>query len=590
MRNWSVTNRFLLSIIVFVFPLTAMVYLLYLAANEQALFSKKELDGIEILEEVYTFQNKIADRHFRAVLDNKDFSSDEVSDFKSQADSLLKKLDLSEKSTIVFMNSLGKYLKADISEKKGGGRFLLFQQQVDALEEIVADRFNIVLDPDLDSFYAMELMIVAIPKMRQQYLQLAQIIGNSNEVLYELQKDRLISTMSVYEENVRKIISNLDKIKNEDKAFYGELAEFQRQHPQYQESIRDQMRRVYGLMMNPDATLQNRGKSTQEIADLLNQADRLLDNIHQNFRGFVGARLTEILKQRDKKLYLSLISVLIAVLFSGYLGFTIKKTFSVFQEAVAKLKEQVDSSIEIGNSLSGAASRVSESSSGQAAAIEETSASLEEISSMVNTTTENSQAARSLAQAAQSHAFHGQQEMSGLLSSMREISASSQKIEEIIKIIDDIAFQTNLLALNASVEAARAGEHGKGFAVVADAVRSLAQKSAESAKETGSLISDSIAKIHRGHQNAEKSGKAMSLILESIDKVSSLNNEIAGASQEQLAGVQQISRAISDLEKLTLENSEISRQTQDFSQASLQQAEEVKRIISTLEGELKGAG
>lgn len=137
---------------------------------------------------------------------------------------------------------------------------------------------------------------------------------------------------------------------------------------------------------------------------------------------------------------------------------------------------------------------------------------------------------------------------------MSEISQSSKKIEEIISVIDDIAFQTNLLALNAAVEAARAGEQGKGFAVVAEAVRALAQRSASSAKDISSLIKDSVSQVDRGSKIADSSGEVLSNIVSSIKKVSDLNNEIAAASSEQTTGIQQISKAMNQLDQASQSN------------------------------------
>ncbi|WII72047.1 methyl-accepting chemotaxis protein [Bdellovibrio sp. 22V] len=211
---------------------------------------------------------------------------------------------------------------------------------------------------------------------------------------------------------------------------------------------------------------------------------------------------------------------------------------------VASAVEQLN---EAGNSLS-------QSSTEAAASLEETVAALEEMSSMVQMNSDNAKQAAALSASSRDSAEHGEKEIQSLIQSMTEISQSSKKIEEIIHVIDDIAFQTNLLALNAAVEAARAGEQGKGFAVVAEAVRSLAQRSAASAKDISSLIKDSVSQIERGSDIADQSGAVLTNIVTSIKKVSDLNNEIAAASAEQTTGIQQISKAMNQLDQASQSN------------------------------------
>ena len=172
---------------------------------------------------------------------------------------------------------------------------------------------------------------------------------------------------------------------------------------------------------------------------------------------------------------------------------------------------------------------------------------------------------------------------------MTDISKSSKKIEEIINVIDDIAFQTNLLALNAAVEAARAGEQGKGFAVVAEAVRNLAQRSSAAAKDITVLIKESVEKIGHGSKIADQSGTVLKNIVGSVKKVSDLNNEIASASAEQSNGISQISKAMNELDNATQQNAASSEETAASSEEMSAQAIELQVLVEELSQVIDGS-
>jgi hypothetical protein len=247
---------------------------------------------------------------------------------------------------------------------------------------------------------------------------------------------------------------------------------------------------------------------------------------------------------------------------------------------------QVTAAIE---QLSAAGQSLSQSSTQAAASLEETVASLEEMTSMVNLNSDNAKQAAALSTASRESAERGQTEIQSLVTSMVDISKSSRKIEEIINVIDDIAFQTNLLALNAAVEAARAGEQGKGFAVVAEAVRTLAQRSAEAAKDITTLIKDSVDQIDRGTKIADKSGTVMSDIVNSVKKVADLAAEISTGSSEQTTGIQQISKAMNHLDSSSQSNAasseEIASTAEEISSQSMQMQKMMEDLGMMVTGE-----
>ncbi|VWC18675.1 methyl-accepting chemotaxis sensory transducer [Burkholderia aenigmatica] len=190
----------------------------------------------------------------------------------------------------------------------------------------------------------------------------------------------------------------------------------------------------------------------------------------------------------------------------------------------------------------------------QAASLEETAASMEELTATVRQNTDSARAASALADAALEATSHGGGVVDSVIDRMRGIAQSSGRIAEIISVIDGIAFQTNILALNAAVEAARAGEQGRGFAVVAGEVRSLAQRSAQSAKEIKALIEDSVAQINGGAELVERAGDAMRTVSTSITRVVQTMSEITSASVEQSVGIEQVNQAVTQMDQLTQQN------------------------------------
>ncbi len=190
----------------------------------------------------------------------------------------------------------------------------------------------------------------------------------------------------------------------------------------------------------------------------------------------------------------------------------------------------------------------------QASALEETAASMEELGSTVRQNADNARTANQLAMNASSVASQGGEVVAEVVETMKGINASSSKIADIISVIDGIAFQTNILALNAAVEAARAGEQGRGFAVVAGEVRSLAQRSAEAAKEIKSLITASVERVEQGTVLVDKAGATMTEVVTAIRRVTDIMGEISAASSEQSAGVGQVGEAVTQMDQATQQN------------------------------------
>jgi methyl-accepting chemotaxis protein len=229
--------------------------------------------------------------------------------------------------------------------------------------------------------------------------------------------------------------------------------------------------------------------------------------------------------------------------------------------------------------LSGAASHLASGSQEQAASLEETAASLEEITATVKQNAANAREASQLAGTSRDAAARGGQVVSAAVASMQEITKASRRIADIITVIDEIAFQTNLLALNAAVEAARAGEQGRGFAVVAAEVRNLAQRSAGAAREIKTLIHDSVAKVDEGSQLVDRSGKTLEEIVQAAKRVADIVAEIAAASAEQSSGIDQVNRAVTQMDQVTQDNAAQTEELSSTAHALAGQAAELLALV-----------
>ena len=233
--------------------------------------------------------------------------------------------------------------------------------------------------------------------------------------------------------------------------------------------------------------------------------------------------------------------------------------------------------------------QLAEGASQQAASIEETSASLEQMYSMTRLNADNAGLANQLMKETRETVSQACMSMEKLTSSMGEISRSSEETSRIIKTIDEIAFQTNLLALNAAVEAARAGEAGAGFAVVADEVRNLAMRSAEAAKTTAGLIEGTVTRVREGSGLVEKTDGEFRKVTASVEKSSGLVDEISAASGEQAQGIEQINKSVSQMDRIVQQNASNAEQSASASDKMNNSAEKMKELVGELVSLVSGS-
>jgi len=346
-------------------------------------------------------------------------------------------------------------------------------------------------------------------------------------------------------------------------------------------------RRALRAVANGELDQPVEAPGTNELSELLGAVDDMRRQLLER-----AAREQRMSAEQER--VIGDMSRVLSALAAGQLTETID---GQYEGAFAKLKEDANTTvaklIEVTAQLNAradqVASDVSQVSAGslnlsqrieeQAASLEETAASMEEMTATVTQNSDNAQQANQLVVRAREQAEEGGSIVGSTVVAMQAINESGKRISDIIRVIDDIAFQTNLLALNAAVEAARAGEQGRGFAVVAGEVRNLASRSAEAAKEIKALIEDSVQKVEEGSRLVNASGKSLEAIVSSGKKVSDIMAEIAAASRQQSAGIEQVNQAVTQMDEMTQQNASLVEETATASDSMEEQVGELRRLV-----------
>jgi methyl-accepting chemotaxis protein len=266
----------------------------------------------------------------------------------------------------------------------------------------------------------------------------------------------------------------------------------------------------------------------------------------------------------------------------------VNSTLDMIVEPIIAVTEAVETITTAANEISSGNSDLSARTEQQASSLEQTAASMEELASTVKQNAENAKQANQLALTASGVAVKGGEVVNEVVATMSAINESAKKIEDIISVIDGIAFQTNILALNAAVEAARAGEQGRGFAVVAGEVRNLAQRSASAAKEIKELITDSVNKTTEGTKLVENAGSTMEEVVSSVQRVADIISEISAASTEQTTGIDQVNQAVTSMDETTQQNAALVEEAAAAAESLVDQANQLADAISQfkLEGKI----
>ncbi len=263
----------------------------------------------------------------------------------------------------------------------------------------------------------------------------------------------------------------------------------------------------------------------------------------------------------------------------GSLLTALKNLGEALRSVVTEVRQSADTLASASAEISAGNSDLSQRTEEQASSLEETASSMEELTSTVRQNADNAIEANRLAAGSSESAAQGGVAVGQVVHAMQEITTSSRKINDIISVVDEIAFQTNLLALNAAVEAARAGDQGRGFAVVAGEVRALAQRSAGAAKEIKALIGTSVGKVEEGTQLVDQAGTTLNQLIEGVRKVGELIAEISAASQEQSSGIDQVNKAITQMDEVTQQNAAMVEEMAASSRSLEEQAAALRELV-----------
>jgi len=482
--------------------------------------------------------------------------------------------------------------------------FALHTAHVDAIMALIGqatDGSNLTLDPDLDTFYLMDGSLAALPTLVEAAAKLRGVsaaVAASGKPASEEQQHVMIASAVATELFEGRVAAALDKV-------YGAHANYKAEF-----NTQDLLPQLHSFR---DTALAGKSDATTLIA----RGSAVVDGM-SSLQGRMIEHLDELLKVRVdgmvRQRNVIMTAVGLALALGGYLFYSfylvtqgglneVKRHLvamtggdlttspnpwgkdeaaalmlslhdmqASLRQIVSRVRDSSESIVHASSEIASASLDLSARTEETAANLEESASSMEEIAATVKHTADNVHQAAGVAAANSQSAARGGAVIAEVVSTMQDINASSRQISDIIGTIDGIAFQTNILALNAAVEAARAGEQGRGFAVVASEVRSLAQRSAQAAREIKTLITKSVEKVESGAKVVQGAGETMQELVGNARRMNDLLSEISTAATEQSSGVAQVGSSVNDLDRMTQQNAALVEETAAAASALKDQA------------------
>ncbi|HYX31574.1 MAG TPA: methyl-accepting chemotaxis protein [Oligoflexus sp.] len=604
--RWSFSQKLMLANLAYLLPCAVLVFFLVKEKNAQLEFSAKEKMGLEFQRPLTNLLLHIGQHKTltRAYLKGEPGSKERLESMRNQIDSDFGNLDEVESrlgQDLGFtdqdlgarkrINSSPKILKTNwqtlVDKLKQANQEELFERHDQLLDDVmnavthVGDSSNLILDPDLDSYYIMDITLLALPKAFTHIQQTMNFLQNQtwDQTGTDKNVSLQLSTFAFQlKDTTSRISGDIQTSINEDKKFYGQLPSLQRELPIKQKEFVNSMEKlIHQLDRLVDQKPGESGQALQPV--LISSATEALD---QSYILWIKSaeeleKLLEIRMNRHEwERFWALVLAILAWLPPALLAlFTVHKLSRSFTQAVDKLETEAEGANASSAQLASASSMVSSGSTEQAAAIQETGASMSEIASMIARSSSQAQMSQELAHKVTQRADEGCTVMERLVMSMESIHEANSQLQNISNIINEISTKTNvineivgktqLLSFNASIEAARAGQHGRGFAVVAEEVGNLAQTSGNAAKSIRELIEDSqkqvahilkttLERVTEGKSVTEQAQQIFSEIAKDISMISTQVESVTEAAREQQLGIEQISKAMIQMDQTTQSN------------------------------------
>lgn len=632
--NFSLSTKLFINNLFYAVPILVLLYLMFSSYNKELLFSQKELLGNDI--------QKVSMQMLNTLIREKSYKSSMDAEFGA----VMQKFRQYESDLLLDKESLMARKREHISESNLEATYAQFREgkvtinkMIKVIRELIihtGDTSNLILDPDLDSYYLMDVTLIAAPQLAERLFDLRAMLmdlSTKSEGLNEEDKIKLaVMVAMVNEADWGRIAASTMTAINEDKNFYGNESLLQN-------NVVKELGEANKIFADFITTLdQVTAGDKEKITSALTKLEMVV-TISKDFYILSNNTLTALLKTREaaiitsrnQAMMIGLLSAFLALLVSVLTSKNFKQGTKKISEALSQLMGAVTINAQASEKLTETSSSLSSVSSQQASAVQETMSSLFEINSMSEKNSEHIRLSTHKSDIGKEQAIVGKEAITKMATTIKSISETNQRffneiqtsndelrvivkiisdISERTKVINDIVFQTRLLSFNASVEAARAGEHGKGFAVVAEEIGKLAQISGNSAREINEILgtatsqvetiistmSSRVAQLTNEAQIQLASGESitnecvhsLNEIVLNISELSAMMNDVSNAIGEQSKGYSEITKAIGQIDEGIHFGLGLSQETSQSAQKLHVQVGELRRIVKTIEKEVLG--